>query len=152
MSDSQPPFKSSYPPLKVPDGGWKSAIPEHLLADADPATKWIMEEMSKNSQAIEWACHGLVDTNEQVRKTNGRLLKAEAELTEAKGSVVTLNEKATVMEPLFKPLSQFMSLWDYKWFRVICYIALFFFFTYALPFYLQHPISLDSLFSLLTGS
>lgn len=150
-SDSHSPFKSSYEPLTLPEGGFVSKIPPHLLHDCDEQTRWLMNEISRASQAIDWTCQGLVETHDQVRRTNGRLLKAESDLSEVHASVTTLNDKATVMEPIFKPLAQFMGLWQYTWFRWICYAALFFFFTYALPYYLVHPISLDTLFNHLLG-
>jgi hypothetical protein len=148
---SQPPFhKSSYPELKVP-AKWESSIPEHLLADTDPATRWIMEELSKNTKAIEWACHGLVDTNTQVRNTNGRLLKAEADIRRDKDSLTALVAKADLMEPLFKPLSLFMRLWDYKWFRILCYFAGLFILMVVVPWYIQHPLSIDAVWSFFFG-
>lgn len=147
-TDSNAPFpKSPYPPLTLPEGGFKSNLPEHLLADADPATRWIMEQLSKNTQAVEWACHGLTETHAQVRLTNGRLLKAEASIKDDEAKLDVLNEKASVMEPIFKPLSQFMGLWDYTWFRYICYAALFLFFTYLLPYYVAHPFSIETVFN-----
>lgn len=135
----------------MPDGGFASNIPPHLLDGADDQTRWLMNEMSKNSQGIEWTCHGLLDTNRQVRRTNGRLLKAEAEITDLSSKMESLETQAKAMTPFFKPLSQFAALWEYRVFRWVFYIAIFFFFTYLLPYYLQHPMSITDLGKLIFG-
>lgn len=150
--ESSPPFnKSTYPELKLPDK-WESSIPEHLLDGADPQTLFIMHELSKNSQAIEWACHGLIDTNAQVRRTNGRLIQAEKDIKKETAALAALTAKADLMEPLFKPLSLLMRMWEYKYFRWATYLLVFFFFTYLLPFYLQNPMSLSGLWALFFGT
>jgi hypothetical protein len=150
-NESTPPFVSRYPELSLPPGGWKSTLPEHLLEGADPQTLFIMHELSKNSQATDFACRAVIEQNAHLRALNGKTYRNERGLAEIKGSVDTLTEKAAIMEPLFKPLSQFMALWEYRLFRWGCYIVGFFLLTYALPFYLQNPLSLSGLWSLFTG-
>lgn len=144
-------FKSTIAELALPRGGFVSKLPPHLLQDADPQTAWIMHEMSKNTQATEFACHAVLEQNAHLRALNGKTYRNEKGLAEAKETVAALNKKAEVMEPMFKPLSQFMSLWEYAWFRYICYAAGFFFLTYALPYYVAHPVSIQTVFTKLFG-
>lgn len=140
-----PPFESRYPELSLPPGGWKSTLPDHLLEGADPQTLFIMHELSKNSQATEFACRGVVELSQHLRALNGKTYKTEKGLGEARSEVDILNDKAATMEPIFKPLNYFMNLWDYRVFRWICYASIFFFFTYLLPWYIAHPISIETL-------
>ena len=151
QQDSTPPFKSSLPELKLPPGGFSSSIPEHLLKDADPQTAWLMHEISKNTAATEFACRAAVTHNDHLRTLNGRTSKSEEGIKAVKADIEVLTDKAKTMEPLFKPISQFMNLWEYRWFRWICYAALLLFFSYLLPYYIQHPISIDTLFKLFGG-
>jgi hypothetical protein len=70
---------STYPTLEKPD--FKSQIPEHLTKDASDAEKYIMAQLSILTQFADWDVKAHMGTNEQVRKTNGRLLRAEANIT-----------------------------------------------------------------------
>lgn len=72
------PTDSTYPPLEKPE--FKSQIPEHLLAGMSEAEKHIVSQLSILTQCAEWGVHAHLAVNEQVRKTNGRLLRAETEL------------------------------------------------------------------------
>lgn len=146
---STSPFKSAYPPLIRPD--FKPSVPTFLLEGASEQDKYIIEQLSLVNQYAQWSVTTEMQTHEQVLKTNGRLIKAEKELEQTRAQLSELAERAAIMEPLFKPLSQFMGLWDYRLFRYGCYIVLFFLITYALPYYLTHPISLSSLWTLLFG-
>lgn len=143
---SSPPFESRYPSLSIPEHGFVSSIPAHLLDGCDDQMRWLLQEVSKNTAATEFACRGVVDLSTHLRALNGKTYRNERGLGEAREILNELNEKATVMEPLFKPMSQFMSLWEYKWFRWICYLAGFFLITYVLPAYLAHPVSITALF------
>ncbi len=79
-SDSKPEQlpESSYPELVKPD--FKSQIPEHLLANSSAAEKHIMAQLSRLSSFADWSVEAHLSTNGAVRRTNGRLLKAEAKL------------------------------------------------------------------------
>jgi hypothetical protein len=78
MSDdtSHPEEESTIPELKLPD--LKSDIPAHLLAEASPESKYILEQLSVLSQYAKWSAPVLLDSNAQSRRTNGRLLRVEA--------------------------------------------------------------------------
>lgn len=79
-SDSLP--ASSYPELDIPE--FKSQIPAHLLAASTPAEQHIISELSKLGQFADWSVRAHLSTNGQVRRTNGRLLKAEAAIADIK--------------------------------------------------------------------
>ena len=70
---------------------FQSDIPDHLLTNADPQSKWLMENMSVVLQATDYLVSEqtkqsdkLEKIEKQVNHTNGRLLKAEGEISEVK--------------------------------------------------------------------
>ena len=67
--------ESTYPQLELPE--FESTIPEHLLTGVSKETQFVMENINIQTQYIKWLCQSAVDTNHQVRKTNGRLKKVE---------------------------------------------------------------------------
>lgn len=100
----------------------------------------------------EFAIHAVVEQNNHLRALNGKTFKNERAAAETKEELKALTAKADLMEPLFKPLSLVMRMWEYKAFRYATYLLIFFFFTYLLPYYLTHPISLQGLWTLLFGT
>lgn len=80
---------STYAPLQPPPE-FKSQIPEYLLADASPQDKHIMAELSIGAQCNRWLVNALVETHAQVRRTNGRLLRAEGDIKDLKGDTNTV--------------------------------------------------------------
>jgi len=66
---------STYQKLELPE--FDSAIPEHLLHNISKENQFVMENISIQTQYIKWLCNAAVETNHQVRKTNGRLLVVE---------------------------------------------------------------------------
>jgi hypothetical protein len=72
--------ESTYPSLERPD--FKSQIPPHLLADASEAEKHIVEQLSVLTQFAQWSTTAHISTMESVRKTNGRLIKAENDIAD----------------------------------------------------------------------
>lgn len=68
--------ESSYPEVKVPD--FKSDIPPALLGNTPEETRYILEQLSIQSQYLRWAAPVLAEMNLQTRKTNGRLARVEA--------------------------------------------------------------------------
>ncbi len=149
---SSTPFKSSISDISLPPEGFKSKIPPHLLEGCDDATRWMMEEMSKATQVNEFVLHATIEHNSHLRALNGKTFKTEKGLSETKEALEALIAKADLMEPLFKPLSLLMRMWEYKYFRWATYLLVFFFFTYLLPFYLQNPMSLSGLWALFFGT
>ncbi len=75
---------STYAPLQPPTE-FKSEIPTYLLKDASPQDQHIMEALSIGAQYNRWLVNALVETHSQVRRTNGRLIKAEEDIKHLKG-------------------------------------------------------------------
>ncbi len=75
---------STYAQLVAPTE-FKSKIPPHLLTTASDADKYIMGELSIGAQYNLWLVNALVETHAQVRKTNGRLIRAEEAIKDLKG-------------------------------------------------------------------
>ena len=82
--------ESSYPELVKPE--FKSQIPEHLLANASPAEKHMMAQLSRLASFADWSVEAHLSTNGAVRRTNGRLLKAEAKLEDIELDKKVLNK------------------------------------------------------------
>lgn len=68
-------YESDYPKLYRPN--FEPQIPEHLLNDLSPEMRHLMNEVNISRQYHEWTAEAMVNTNEQVRKTNGRLKRVE---------------------------------------------------------------------------
>lgn len=108
-SPSDQPPQSDYPELSLPEGGWKSSIPEHLLKDAKPADRWLMEEMSKNSQATDFCSRAAVESNGLIRRTNGRLKGAEARIIDLTNEVAQLKADNLVLKAQILALAPIVS-------------------------------------------
>lgn len=67
---------STYPVLEMPE--FESTIPEHLLHDVSKENRFVMENINIQTQYIKWLCQAAIETNQQVRTTNGRLKKVES--------------------------------------------------------------------------
>lgn len=119
-SDSNTP-KSDYPELQLPPDGWKSNIPEHLLANCDPQTLWLMQEMSRNTQATEWNSHAAIGIDSNVRKTNGRLKGAERNIIGLQEEMKEMKIQMRAMKPIIGPLSTIRVVFSYKiaWFVLL---------------------------------
>lgn len=120
-NESQPLFESRFPELILPKNGWESNIPAHLLDGIDPQTEWLLNEISKNTQATNFACQAVVDVSKHLRTLNGRVYKGEEEAGKTKGDLETLKNQAKAVTPFLKPISMFAALWEYsafKWFFV----------------------------------
>lgn len=111
--------QSDYPQLKLPQDGWKSNIPEHLLTNAEPEIAWLMQEMSKNTQATEWNSRAALDTNNQVRKTNGRLKNAEHKVEVMEAEIISLKSQMAVVNPIVNTISTLKVVFTNKLFLVI---------------------------------
>ncbi len=115
------PFESRYPELKIPDNGFQSTIPAHLLEGCDDQMRWLMEEISKNTQATEFACRGAVELSQHLRALNGKTYRNEKAVGEASQAIEDLQTQAAAVGPFLKPISMFANLWSYtlfKWFFV----------------------------------
>jgi len=92
-NSSHPENQSEIPIAEIPKNGFSSQIPAYLLDGKSEAEAYILTEVSKMSQFIEWAAPLLVDNNLQARKTNGKVKRLERwklKLTTGWGMVVTV--------------------------------------------------------------
>lgn len=136
---STPPFESQYPELKLPEHGFQSAIPGHLLNGQDEQFEWLMHEVSKNTAATEFACRGVVDLSQHLRSLNGKTYRNEKGLGEAKADLDSLKDQASVVTPFIKPLSMFATLWEWWPFKVIFVGGIIFFLGILYPYFLHSP-------------
>jgi hypothetical protein len=150
-TESTSPFESRFPELNIPPHGWESNIPAHLLDSCDEQTRWLMEEISKNTQATNFASQGVSDISRHLRELNGRVGKQEAKLSKDRDDIDTLKAQVKAATPLIKPLEYLMALWEFRAFRWVFYAAIFFFFTYLLPWYISNPPSLTHVFDAIFG-
>lgn len=106
---------STYPIIELPD--FHSTIPEHLLQDVSRENRFVMENLNIQTQYIKWLCESAVDTNHQVRKTNGRLKKVETWKEKlsawwvAAAAIITFGGTASLLvAKLFKTISNSSSV------------------------------------------
>jgi hypothetical protein len=91
-TSSHPEDQSEIKAAEFPAGGLSSKIPEYLLEGKSEAEIYILKEVSKMSQFIEWSAPLILDNNLQARKTNGRVKGLEGwrlKLTTGWGMVLT---------------------------------------------------------------
>ncbi len=136
-SESTPQFESRFPELKLPEHGWESNIPDHLLIDTDPQMEWLLKEISKNTQATNFSCQAVVDISKHLRTLNGRVAKGEQAMIEAKEGLNDLNEQAKSVSPFLKPISMFAALWEYSIFKWVFVSGLIFFVAVLYPIFLS---------------
>lgn len=89
---NHPEDKSEMAIAEIPPQGFQSTIPEYLLKDKTEAEAYILTEVSKMSQFIEWAAPVILESNLNIRKTNGRVKGLEGwklKLTTGWGMVAT---------------------------------------------------------------
>ncbi len=141
MSDStdKEQFKSSLPELKLPENGFQSSLPEHFLANESPAIQWMMKELSKNSQATEFACKVAVAHNEHLRQLNGKTSKNIVAIENIKTDVENLNEQANELKPVANAMTSFSNLWNSKPFKIIFLSGTFFLAGVVYPWYISSP-------------
>lgn len=70
--------ESTYPSLTPPQ--FTSQIPEYLLKGASDQDLHVMKQLSVMAQISEWSIKAHISTMESVRKTNGRLIRAEEDI------------------------------------------------------------------------
>lgn len=140
MPESSIPFKSEIPQIEIPKEGWKSNIPNHLLHDIDEQTKWLLTEISRNTQATEFACRGLVEISHHLRELNGKTFKNERSAADLKVDVDVLKGQAATYSPFTKPLAIFTAMWGVRYLRWIFVSGLVLIFGLLYPFYVHHPL------------
>jgi hypothetical protein len=81
---------SLYPVMERPH--FESQIPEHLLKDVSESDKFVMSSLSKLLQESDWTIEAMLLTHDQLRHTNGRLVRAENQIETAKSNWGALNK------------------------------------------------------------
>lgn len=71
---------SDIPEVKLPEEGFKSEIPEALLQDCSAKDRYLYESLSEMKGYIKWSAPIVLDSNRQVRKTNGRVNQNEKDI------------------------------------------------------------------------
>ena len=89
---SHPEDQSEIKAAELPAQGFSSQIPDYLLAGKSESESYILKEVSKMSQYIEWSAPIILDSNLSIRKTNGRVKGLEGwrlKMTTGWGMIVT---------------------------------------------------------------
>ena len=94
LSDAE---SSSYPELEKPL--FHDNIPAHLLVNIDEESRYVIQQLSLISQQNEWLIRAAIDTNEQVRHTNGRVKGLES--WKSKLQDKKLENKLAVLDKIF---------------------------------------------------
>lgn len=136
MSNEVEPPLSKYPALEKPQ--FKPMIPAFLTENASDQDKFIIESLSTLSQYVEWSVNTQLLVHDQVRRTNGRLMKAEEQIVDSQADVIGLKTQADAVSPFFKPVAMFSSLWEYRWFKWTFMLGIFVVLGLAYPYYVQH--------------
>ncbi len=76
--NERPEDESDITPIAVPQNGFQSRLPAYLLDGKSEAERYLLTEMSRNTEFLAWAAPILVETHREVRRTNGRLKRVEA--------------------------------------------------------------------------
>jgi hypothetical protein len=95
--DEEEMLSSDYPALEKPV--FHDNIPAHLLQNVDEHTKYVIQQLSTISQQNEWLIKAAIDTNKQVRHTNGRVKILESWQTQLDEKIVI--EKLGILEKIF---------------------------------------------------
>lgn len=149
-NESYTPFESKFPELRVPHKGWESNIPPSLLDGADPQMIWLMNEMSKNTQATDFSCRGVEKISDHLRELNGKVSKSATKIEDSKADIQELKDKAEIVSPFLKPISMFATLWQYTLFRWFFIGGIIFFLFVLYPYYLK-TASASQLFTMFLG-
>jgi hypothetical protein len=78
QSVSQP-SSSTYPPLEPPPE-FRSQIPEHLMQEASPTERYIMEQTNILRQYMDWSVQAHLSSDRQLRWTNGKVRRHTEEI------------------------------------------------------------------------
>ena len=73
MSEEPSTPKSDIPILTFPTDGFKSKIPPSLLSDKSKEEQDLYNDISKIAAFVDWAAPAIVQLNEQLRVTNGKV-------------------------------------------------------------------------------
>lgn len=106
---SDPQSSSDYPELTLPPGGFVSKVPAPMLDGATPVDRWMMDEMSRNTQATEFCMRAAVEANALIRQTNGRLKVAEAQLADHEDDIAATKTDVGVIGVQFRRIKPLLD-------------------------------------------
>ncbi len=86
-----------------------SQIPEHLLANETPAMRYLMTELSKNTQATHYLLKKREESGEILTSINQKLDYTNGSIAEAKRDIFDLQEKAKQQEVMKYDIEQIVS-------------------------------------------
>lgn len=132
MAD-KPEEDSDYPELTIPV--FESKIPAHLLQDATPQDKWLMEEMSKGAQADAHLLQTTAATHRYVRATNGKTNRNHAKIEEHE---VVLTQVKEVLPMLVNAHRFYRIIFGSKFLTTIFVMVVLFLLLVVYPFFLRY--------------
>jgi hypothetical protein len=103
MPDSIPPMiqkESSYEPISMPE--FASTIPPTLLVKVPDEMKWIMETLSRLTQAVDWLCHNIVEENKHLREMDTRRIETRLVVMALSEEQKQLKERVNRLEECYK--------------------------------------------------
>lgn len=98
--------------VKVPN--FESNIPQHLLLNASPQDKWIMENLSILTQKTDWQTEELIKGGETFERIEAQTTKTNGRTTKNEEAINKLNDE---LAPV-----RFVTKWGknkYVWFLLI---------------------------------
>ena len=134
---------------EVPD--FQSDIPEHLLTNASPQDKYIMENLSILGQKSNW----LTETQKtQFERLDGLVTSSEEiriQTTKTNGKVAVLQEKAVEAEKVVQFYNTAKGFATNKMFILGSAFSFLVFFSYGVPWLILHgkdfiPVIITSMF------
>lgn len=132
MAD-KPEEDSDYPELTIPV--FESKIPAHLLQDATPQDKWLMEEMSKGAQADAFLCKTVNDSYLYIRRTNGKVSRHQHQLESQEATLAQVRE---VLPMLVNAHRFYRIIFGSKFLTTIFVMVVFFLLLVVYPFFLRY--------------
>jgi len=132
MAD-KPENDSDYPELTIPV--FESKIPAHLLQDATPQDKWLMEEMSKGAQADTFLCKTVKETYDYTRKTNGKVHRHNTKIDEHE---ITIAQVKEVLPMLINAHRFYRIVFGSKLLTTIFVMVVTFLMLVVYPFFLRY--------------
>lgn len=127
MSKTQPSFKSDIPP--------------HLLENATPQDRWIMENMSVLTQKSDWLADEQIAQSSSLESLKTEVSEIKAQTTKTNGrtstnetDIANLKREIKAHDTVVGPLKAFGGIMTKKW----TWIAIAGFFLFVYPWVLEY--------------
>lgn len=89
---------------------FESNIPPALLETASPTEKWLMEEMSKNTQATEWLLHKREEDSKKLDELDKKLSFTNGKIANAIIQINSLEQDKKVKEESWTEINKIISI------------------------------------------